>query len=185
MPLTRRHLWFALPLLVAGGSGAGFYDILRRMRSGIYNPHALPSPLVGKHLPDFKLPGAAGLQGFSQTDFQALAQPVLVNWFASWCEPCQQETSVLHGLAASGRAIWGVAYEDSPQALTAYLQNFGNPYQRLGTDQSGLTAINWGVYGVPETYFIDKSGIVRLRYAGPLDNQFVEQGLVPLFKQYS
>ena len=92
---------------------------------------------------------------------------------------------MLQTLAASGITIWGIAYEDQPAALAAYLQKYGNPYTRLATDESGLTAINWGVYGVPETYFIDKTGVVRLRYAGALTDEVVKTQLNPLFEQYS
>lgn len=185
MMLTRRHLWFGLPLLAAGASGIGFYDILRRMQAGTYNPHSLPSPLIGKHPPTFTLPGTDGKEGVSSAALLALPQPILINWFASWCEPCQQETPFLQRLAAAGRRIWGIAYEDKPAAIAAYLNEFSNPYQRLAVDQSGLTAINWGVYGVPETYFIDKSGIVRLRYAGPLNDDVISRQLTPLFDRYS
>ena len=185
MPINRRHLWLGLPFIATGLGGIGFYKILTHMQAGTYNPHALPSPLIGKRPPAFTLPGAAGLQGFSNTDLLALSHPVLINWFASWCEPCRQEAGVLRNLADSGIAIWGIAYEDSASALTNYLQKFGNPYQRLAVDQSGLTAINWGVYGVPETYFIDKAGIIRLRYAGPMSDDMVKHVIMPMIRQYS
>ena len=185
MSLKRRHFWFGLPLLAAGAGGAGFYAILRRMRAGTYNPHSLPSPLIGHYPPAFNLPGVDGQRGFSNQTLLTLPQPILINWFASWCLPCQQEAGLLRQLAAAGVTIWGIAYEDSPAAIAAYLRQFGNPYQRLARDQSGLTAINWGVYGVPETYFIDKNGIVRLRYAGPLDDSVLKRELMPLFARYS
>lgn len=185
MSPLRRRLLFGVPLAMAAVGGVGFYTILRRMQDNDYNPHTLPSPLIGKRPPTFTLPGAPGFQGFSNTDLLSPPKPMLVNWFASWCAPCQEEAPMLHKLAASGITIWGIAYEDTPDALAAYLQNFGNPYQRLATDESGLTAINWGVYGVPETYFIDKTGIVRLRYPGALTKEVVQNRLMPLFKQYS
>lgn len=185
MVLRRRNFWVGLPLVAASVVGIGFYDILNRMKKGVYNPHSLPSPLIGKKLPDFILPGICGLQGFSNTNLLTLPRPVLVNWFSSWCEDCVQEVSVLQYLAASDVTIWGIAYEDNSLRLSSYLQKFGNPYQRLANDQSGLTAINWGVYGVPETYFIDKNGIVRLRYAGALNSEVVANEIAPLLRQYS
>lgn len=185
MLLKRRHLWYTLPLAAVSAGGMGFYDILQRMRAGTYDPHSLPSPLIGHHPPDFNLPGADGMRGFSNTDLISLPRPILVNWFASWCVACQQEAPLLGKLTDSGVPIWGIAYEDKEAALTSYLRAFKNPYQRLAVDPSGLTAINWGVYGVPETYFIDKEGIVRLRYAGPLDEDVVQQRLMPLFARYS
>lgn len=183
--LTRRHLWFSVPLLAVCAGGGGFYQILQRMRTGTYNPQALPSPLIGKHAPIFALPGVAGEQGFSNISLSHLPGPILVNWFASWCETCRQEAPLLKALAASGVTIWGIAYEDTSLAVASYLKSFANPYRRVALDESGLTAINWGVYGVPETYFVDKTGIIRLRYAGPLDNDIMERQFMPLFKRYS
>lgn len=185
MQITRRYFWFALPLLAASAGGIGFYDILRRMQAGTYNAHALPSPLLGHPLPAFTLPGIDGRQGFSNTDLMKLSSPILINWFASWCAPCQQESALLQNLADSGVRIWGIAYKDNLPALTVYLRSYGNPYQRLAIDRTGLTAINWGVYGVPETYFVDKNGIVRLRYAGPLNASIAKHMLMPLLKRYS
>ena len=92
---------------------------------------------------------------------------------------------MLAKLAASGLSIWGIAYEDNPQDLAQFLSQSGNPYQRLAADADGTTAINWGVYGVPETYFIDKTGIVRWRYAGALTDDVVATQLNPLLAQYS
>uniref|UniRef100_UPI003FD6D281 DsbE family thiol:disulfide interchange protein n=1 Tax=Acidocella sp. TaxID=50710 RepID=UPI003FD6D281 len=149
------------------------------------DPHTLPSPLIGKRPPAFSLPGAGGMQGFANTDISAPPKPMLVNWFASWCVPCLQEAPMLANLAASGLGIWGIAYEDDPQALSQFLAQNGNPYQRLAADADGTTAINWGVYGVPETYFIDKTGIVRWRYAGALTDDVVASVLNPLLARYS
>ena len=185
MSPVRRRLLFGVPLALAAAGGAGFYTILRRMQDDQYDPHALPSPLVGKTPPAFTLPGAAGSQGFASTDLLAPPKPMLVNWFASWCAPCQEEAPMLKALAASGVTIWGIAYQDHPDDLAAYLQKYGDPYARIANDASGLTAINWGVYGVPETYFIDKTGIVRWRYAGAMTDDVVQSRLMPLFRQYS
>lgn len=185
MSPLRRRLMFGVPLALAIGGGESFYILLRRMQTQKYDPHALPSPLVGKRPPAFALPGAAGMQGFSNTDIAAPAKPMLVNWFASWCIPCAQEAAELGRLAAGGLRIWGIAYEDDAQTLAQFLATNGNPYQRIAADTDGTTAINWGVYGVPETYFIDKSGIVRWRYAGALTDEAVASTLKPLLEQYS
>jgi cytochrome c biogenesis protein CcmG/thiol:disulfide interchange protein DsbE len=185
MSPLRRRLIFGVPLATVVVGGAGFFTILRRMQDDNYDPHALPSPLVGKRPPPFTLPGVAGGQGFSNTDLLAPKQPMLVNWFASWCMPCREEAGMLAGLAKNGLPIWGIAFEDKPAELQTYLATYGNPYQRLAADASGLTAINWGVYGVPETYLIDKSGIVRWRWAGALTDQVVAQKLGPLLQKYT
>ena len=185
MSPLRRRLLFALPLAAVVAGGEGFYVILRRMQTNDYDPHALPSPLVGHRPPAFTLPGIANSSGFASTDLAAPPRPMLVNWFASWCIPCLQEAPMLAQLTKSGLPIWGIAYQDTPAALAAFLAQNGNPYARLASDASGLTAINWGVYGVPETYLIDRSGIVRWRYAGALTNDIVSNTLTPLLNQYS
>jgi cytochrome c biogenesis protein CcmG/thiol:disulfide interchange protein DsbE len=182
---NRRRLLFALPLGLVAVGGVGFYTILERMESDKYDPHALPSPLIGHKLPAFDLPGLGGKAGFSNTDLASPPRPMLVNWFASWCPECIQEAGMIGQLSKLGMEIWGIAYQDKPEATEAYLAQYGNPYTRLATDISGLTAINWGVYGVPETYLIDKTGIVRWRWAGPITDEVLAQGLNPLLAQYS
>jgi cytochrome c biogenesis protein CcmG/thiol:disulfide interchange protein DsbE len=176
---------FGVPLALAVGGGEAFYILLRRMQDQKYDPHALPSPLIGKRPPAFALPGIAGAKGFSNTDLAAPPKPMLVNWFASWCIPCTEEAAQLAKLAAGGLPIWGIAFEDEAENLKKFLATNGNPYQRLAADADGTTAINWGVYGVPETYLIDKSGIVRWRYAGALTPEVVAATLNPLLRQYA
>ncbi len=92
---------------------------------------------------------------------------------------------MLDQIAQTGVPIWGIAYQDKPDAIETYLGQYGNPFKRLATDASGLTAINWGVYGVPETYLIDKAGIVRWRWAGAITDDVLANGLNPLLAQYS
>jgi cytochrome c biogenesis protein CcmG/thiol:disulfide interchange protein DsbE len=185
MSPLRRRLLFGVPLAVVVTGGGAFYSILRRMQTGTYDPHALPSPLVGHRPPAFSLPGAAGSPGFSNTDLLAPPKPMLVNWFASWCIPCLQEAPMLDSLAKYGLPIWGINFEDKPGPLADYLAANGNPYQRIAADASGLTAINWGVYGVPETYLIDRTGIVRWRYAGAITQDVVNAELNPLLLRYA
>jgi cytochrome c biogenesis protein CcmG/thiol:disulfide interchange protein DsbE len=182
---NRRRILFAAPLFVVVAGGTGFYTILRRMQTDAYDPHALPSPLVGHRPPAFNLPGLNNLPGFSSSDLAAPPRPMLVNWFASWCAPCAEEAPLLVQLAKTGIPIWGIAYQDKPAAIATYFALYGNPFTRLATDSSGLTAINWGVYGVPETYFIDRQGVVRWRWAGALTDDVVARELDPLFSQYS
>ncbi len=176
---------FAAPFLAAIAGGAGFYTILRRMDDNKYDPHALPSPLIGHRPPAFSLPGLNSQPGFTNADLLSPAAPMLVNWFASWCVPCVEEAPMLGQLAKAGLLIWGIAYQDNAAAIANYLSQYGNPFARLASDSSGLTAINWGVYGVPETYLIDRQGIVRWRWAGALDQDVVAQYLAPLLKQYA
>ena len=186
---TRRRLLMLAPLGVAVAGGFAFRAMLNRMEQGTFDPHGVPNPLVGHRIPDFALP--AGLNqdgspgsGFSSADLlrAAAAGPVLVNFFASWCIPCVQEAEDLGRLAAARLPIWGIAYKDKPEAVAGFLARNGNPYARLARDENGMVAINWGVYGVPESYLLDHQGVVRWRWAGGLSGDVIEQQLNPLLR---
>lgn len=179
---TRRTLLYAAPLAVAAVAGAGFYTILRRMQTNDYDPHALPSPLIGKHPPAFTLPGLTGGPGFSNTDLLAPPRPMIVNWFASWCIPCAQEAEMLGSVAAEGIPVWGIAYKDTPAKAAKFLDQYGNPYQKIADDRAGLVGIDWGIDGVPESFLIDRAGIVRWHIGGPLTDDTVRDDLRPALK---
>lgn len=166
---TRRRLLRALPFAGAAVVGAGFLALLGRMRTGTYDPHAVPDPRVGHAVPNFDLPPQPpGAVGFSSAELHATAKPVVINFFASWCVPCLQEAPMLLALQQQGVALWGIAYEDTVAATQGFLDRNGNPYARLARDANGQVAIDFGLYGVPESYFIDRSGIIRWRWTGPL-----------------
>ena len=182
-----RRVLLTLPLAGAALAGGGFWLALQRMQTGALDPRGVPSPLVGRKLPDFSLPAQPpATAGFTSADVLAAAaqRPVLVNFFASWCVPCMIEHPELMALQKRGIPLWGVAYKDTPQAAAALLARNGDPYTRLARDELGRTAIDFGLYGVPETYFIDRQGIVRWRWAGPLDADTVSRQLDPLLKKY-
>lgn len=183
----RRRLLMALPLVVLAGGGVAFYEMLQGMRTGSFDPRGIPSPLVGHPMPDFDLPGLPPSAGFSSADVRAAAghAPVLVNFFASWCVPCVVEAPVLMGLKQRGLPIWGIAYKDKPEASASFLARRGDPYFRVAQDAPGRVAIDFGLYGVPETYFIDRKGIVRWRWAGPLTDEVVGEQLDRLLKTYA
>ncbi|HKM62881.1 MAG TPA: DsbE family thiol:disulfide interchange protein [Acidisphaera sp.] len=183
VPLDRRLLLWA-PLAIAASAGLGFYALLGRMREGTYDPRGVPSPLIGKRIPTFDLPGDNG-PGFSSADVMAAGTPVLINFFASWCIPCVEEAPLLDQLHKQGVAVWGIAYKDKAAATAAYLARNGNPYARLARDDPGQTAIDFGVYGVPETFFVDTDGIIRARWPGALTDDIIAHGLKPLLKTYS
>jgi cytochrome c biogenesis protein CcmG/thiol:disulfide interchange protein DsbE len=174
-----RRLMLGLPLVALAAAGGGWALMLERMQKGEFDPHSLPSQLIGRRVPDFDLPGLGGA-GFTGADLQKPKQPMLVNFFASWCVPCMQEAGVLREIAKQGLPIWGITYKDAPAATRAFLAQNGDPYARIAMDRPGRVAINWGVYGVPETYFIDGGGIVRWRYAGALTDAVVQRDIVPL-----
>jgi len=178
----RRRALLLAPLGVAAVGGTAFWLLLQRMSEGTYDPHGLPSMLIGKPLPKFALPGLPPSQGFSSTDVVASGRPTLVNFFASWCIPCVQEAPTLMALKQQGVPIWGIAYKDKADATQGFLHENGDPYTRIASDEPGTVAINFGLYGVPETYVVDKSGIVRWRWAGGLSDDIVRQSLDPLLQ---
>ena len=176
--MVNRRLLLLAPFGVAAVAGAGMYSVLGRMRTGTFDPHDVPSQLIGRPVPQFDLPAQAPGQGFSSADLQALGRPVLLNFFASWCVPCVVEHLELMKLSASGLPIWGIAYKDTVSAASSFLGVHGNPFARVARD-AGSVAIDFGVYGVPESYLLDKAGIVRWHVAGPLTPAVVAEGLRP------
>jgi cytochrome c biogenesis protein CcmG/thiol:disulfide interchange protein DsbE len=182
MSILQRRAFLLAPLGLAAIGGAAFWTLLKRMDEGTYDPRGVPSMLIGKRLPSFSLPGQPPSQGFSSGDVIAAGRPVLINFFASWCIPCVQEAPVLTALKQQGTAIWGIAYKDKTDATTNFLQQNGDPYTRIARDEPGTVAIDFGLYGVPETYLVDKSGIVRWRWAGGLSDDVVRQSLAPLLQ---
>jgi cytochrome c biogenesis protein CcmG/thiol:disulfide interchange protein DsbE len=147
------------------------------------DPRMLPSPLVGKPAPAFEL---ATLDGTGRVVRSAdlHGQVWLFNVWASWCGPCEAEHPALSALA--GRAavpVIGLDYKDQPAAARAWLQRLGNPYAATVADPQGQTGIAYGVYGVPETFVIDRAGVVRFRHAGALTNEVIDQHVLPLLRE--
>ncbi|MEJ0018678.1 MAG: DsbE family thiol:disulfide interchange protein [Acetobacteraceae bacterium] len=179
---VQRRLLLLAPLGAAALGGTAFWLLLQRMREGSYDPHGIPSMLIGKTLPAFTLPGQSPGGGFSSADVTAAGKPALINFFASWCIPCVQEAPVLMALKQQGLPIWGIAYKDKTAATGDFLAQNGDPYTRIARDEPGSTAIDFGLYGVPETYVVDRTGIVRWRWAGGLSEAVVRQSLGPLLQ---
>ncbi len=148
-----------------------------------HDPTLLPSALIDRPAPDFNLPGLIDpAQGLARKDLGGGV--TLVNFFASWCAPCREEQPALMVLARQpGITLDGIAYKDKPAASRHFLDNIGNPYYRIGIDQVGTAAIDFGVYGVPETYVVDGSGHIRYRHVGPLTEQDVDRKILPLIAQ--
>jgi len=174
----------ALPLLIFAALAGLFWYALH---SG--DPSLLPSPLIGKKVPDFALPPIDGLSaggkevpGFASPDL-AKGEPTIVNVFASWCVECQVEHPLLLALAQSpGVRLYGIDYKDDPASARRFLGRYGNPYARIGADSSGRVAIDFGVYGVPETYVVTGEGKIAYRHVGPLNEQTVRDKILPLLQ---
>jgi cytochrome c biogenesis protein CcmG/thiol:disulfide interchange protein DsbE len=145
----------------------------------------VPSALIDRPVPAFALdPLLTGEPALSDADLGG--RVVLVNFFASWCVPCRIEHPLLEQLAAEqGLAIYGIVYKDDPAAIRRWLDDLGSPYERVAIDPESRTALDFGVYGVPETYVVDRDGRIRFRFAGPLDPVTIEKTLLPLIAEIS
>jgi len=144
------------------------------------NPSVLPSTLVGRHVPQFKLPPVQGRRlGLSSADLSG--EVSLVNVFASWCTACRAEHPVFMQLSRDGSLpIHGLNYKDRPEHAAKWLDELGDPYTRTGADISGPVGIDLGVYGVPETFVISAEGTIAYKHIGPVTRETVEQTILPL-----
>ena len=170
---TGPKLSFILPLIgfliLAGFAAAALFATL----SGSRNLAQLPSVLIGERAPTTPVPLLDnGMATLDLADFAG--EPLLVNFFASWCAPCRAEAPALALLAKSVTVI-GIAYKDKPADTNAFLTQFGNPFSAIGVDRDGRLGFAWGVYGVPESYVIGSDGTVLLRHAGPIDRRVLDE----------
>ena len=132
------------------------------------NPREVPSALIGKPAPEFDLPLLFSEGSFTNKDL--IGQVTLVNVWASWCFACRQEHETVKQLSRNGVRIIGLNYKDEPDDAKTWLARLGNPYKVVAVDYSGRIAIDWGVYGAPESFLIDKQGIIRHKVIGPLSD---------------
>ena len=163
---------FAVPLILflffAVIAGWGLYQTIY----GIRDTQQLPSVLLNKPTPRVAIPTLEQPEvSFSVAAYQG--QTVLVNFFASWCLPCRLEMPLLADLARDGVPIIGIAYKDRRADTEQFLAEFGNPFQVIGTDSDGRIGLEWGVYGIPETFLIDPAGLVQWRHAGAVDAEIL------------
>lgn len=144
------------------------------------NPREIPSPLIGKAVPRFALPPVQGRTlGLSSADLRG--EVSIVNVFASWCLSCRDEHPVFMKMKRNGLVpIHGLNYKDQPVDAQKWLDELGDPYTRTGADVDGRVAIDWGVYGVPETFVIDREGRIAYKHIGPVTPQLVDETLRPL-----
>jgi cytochrome c biogenesis protein CcmG/thiol:disulfide interchange protein DsbE len=172
----RRRLLLLIPLFVFLGLAALF---LTQLLSG-RDISAVPSALIGQPAPQTSLPPVEGmnLPGLESDAFAG--KVTLLNVFASWCVPCRDEHPVLMALAQDKRYVLAAMnYKDKPENARRFLGDLGNPFQAIGSDEKGRTAIDWGVYGVPETFLIGKDGKIAYKHVGPLTPDSVRTLLLP------
>ncbi|MCA0400837.1 MAG: DsbE family thiol:disulfide interchange protein [Proteobacteria bacterium] len=175
-PARGRNWAFYLPLLIFGALVAVF---VVRLFSG--DPSKLPSALIGKPVPVFMLPAIEGASqsGFSDTDLRQ-GKLALVNVFASWCAPCHQEHPFLMELAKDKRLVlYGINQKDKAENARRFLGKLGNPYAAVGADIDGRISIEWGVYGVPETFLVSGDGRILFKHVGPLTPESIRDRLMP------
>ncbi|MCR9127227.1 MAG: DsbE family thiol:disulfide interchange protein [Rhodobacteraceae bacterium] len=142
------------------------------------DPDALPSTRAGQPAPPVAITPLPGKTPFDDATLRD-GEVKLVNYWASWCAPCRVEHPNLDVLAAEGIPVYGVNYKDKPVDALAFLDELGDPYVGLGADASGRMALDWGVYGVPETYVVDGTGTILLRFAGPITGRVMEETIRP------
>ena len=181
----RRRGWLVvLPLVLFAGL-AGLF--LLRLWSG--DPSRIPSALIGRPAPPTALPPVAGLEragvllpGLDPATFTNTV--TLVNVWASWCVPCHQEAPLLMQLAQDPRLrLVGINYKDAPENARRFLGRYGNPFAAVGADVDGRASIDWGVYGVPETFVIDTAGRIAFKLVGPITPGNLDRSLKPAIEK--
>jgi cytochrome c biogenesis protein CcmG/thiol:disulfide interchange protein DsbE len=149
------------------------------------NPREVPSPYIGKPAPGFSLPLLADPQKtLAAADLKGKAW--VLNVWASWCAPCREEHPLVVEIARTAQVpVYGMNYKDDPRAAQEWLRKLGDPYVASVRDADGRAAIDWGVYGVPETFVIDRDGIVRYKHVGPLTREVWQSKMQPLLVSLS
>jgi cytochrome c biogenesis protein CcmG/thiol:disulfide interchange protein DsbE len=169
---------YLLPLLLFVVLAGYFYI---ELQPG-HDTQVLPSAMIDKPAPDFDLASLGSDKPFALDALKG--HPVVINFFASWCVPCRIEHPLLMRLAQQDHLpLYGIDYKDTRDASSKLLATYGDPYRQVGMDLDGRVGLNFGVYGVPETYVLDSTGRIRKRFVGPLDAETVDKQLLPLLQQ--
>lgn len=177
-PQKRRFIFTLVPVVIFAGIAISLYF-------GLFgDPRQLPSVLIGKPAPEFALPAIKGsnIPGLATAEFKSGGVTVMNIW-ASWCVPCRYEQPLLMELSKrTDIRLVGINYKDDAQNALKFLTELGQPFAAIGADESGRTAIDWGGYGVPETFIIDGNGIIRFKWVGPLSPETLGGFLVEIEK---
>ncbi len=177
----RRRLLFFVPAAVFGVLAGYFLWGLDPER----DPRAVPSVMIDRPVPEFDLGPIEGMDGpgLRSADLKN-GQVTLVNFFASWCVPCRLEHPVLMELVTRDKArLVGINYKNKPEEARTWLAELGDPYLQIGADVDGRVGIEWGVYGLPETFVVDRSGRIRYRHVGPLDQRALNEIIRPMLRE--
>ena len=174
----KRIVLAVLPLLLLVGLVAVFALNMDR------DPSLVRSVLINKPAPAFTLPAVpgTGVDGFDTASLEG--EVTVVNVFASWCIPCREEHPLLERLKAeTGVRIFGINQKDAPENAVAFLTELGNPYQRIGGDADNRVSIDWGVYGVPETFVVNAAGVITFKHVGPISPESLEKEVIPAIEK--
>lgn len=173
-----KKLLFAVPLLLLVALIGVFAMTIDR------DPNLVRSVLIDKPAPQFTLPAVEGMTvpGFDTSSLEGA--PTVVNVFASWCIPCRDEHPLLEALKAeTGVRLFGINHSDAPENARAFLAELGNPYDAIGADRNRRVSIDWGVYGVPETFIVDANGTITFKHVGPLTAESIKTELMPALER--
>jgi len=174
LPGLRRNLWpLAIFTVIAMFLGVGL----------TLNPREIPSPLIGKPVPEFRLEPVKGRTlGLASSDLRG--EVSIVNVFASWCVECRAEHPLWMQIRSEGSIpLHGLNYKDRPEDAARWLDELGDPYTRTGADLNGRVGIDWGVYGVPETFVVDKHGMIRHKLIGAVTRKALDEKVLPLVRK--
>ncbi|WP_420586742.1 DsbE family thiol:disulfide interchange protein [Ruegeria sp.] len=170
------------PLMLAPPLIFGAFAVLAGIGMFRDDPDALPSAREGQPAPPVVLTEFPGKTMFDDATLRD-GEVKLVNYWASWCAPCRAEHPNLEALSQEGIPVYGINYKDSLGNAEAFLTELGDPYESIGRDEQGRMALDWGLYGVPETYVIDGEGTIILRFAGPITQRVIESTIRPALEK--
>jgi DsbE subfamily thiol:disulfide oxidoreductase len=174
-----QRIFFVLPLFILILLGVVFSYRLILLKEG-HMPDFIPSVMLNRPLPNFNLPQLDAKKHLRSVDVKG--KVTLITFFASWCTACIEEQSLLHELKDKIRLV-GISYKDKPEATKKWLEQLGNPYDAIAVDLEGRTGIDFGLYGVPESYLIDRYGVIRFKQTGALTPEVIENQLLPVISR--